>query len=66
MTKTDLQLYSSTDIENARTKGQVTGWVQGAGTLILAGLLLKVVGWIPAFLILGGVVWLGYKVFGKE
>jgi len=38
MANTDLQLYTSTDIENARTKGQVVGWVQGAGTLFVLGL----------------------------
>jgi hypothetical protein len=66
MANTDLQLYTATDIENARTKGQVVGWVQGAGTLFVLGLVLKVVGWIPALLIVGGVVWLGSKVLGRK
>jgi hypothetical protein len=55
MTKTDLQLYTRTDLENAQTKGQVIGWVQGAGGLLVLGVVLKFVGLIP-LLVVGGVV----------
>lgn len=55
MTKTDLQLYSKSDLENARTKGQVIGWVQGAGALLVLGVALKFIGLIP-ILVVGGVV----------
>jgi hypothetical protein len=51
----DLQLYSKKDLELARTKGQVVGWFQGAGALLLLGLVVNIAGWIP-MLIVGGVV----------
>jgi|JI10StandDraft_1071094.scaffolds.fasta_scaffold310694_1 hypothetical protein len=54
MTKTDLQLYTRTDLENAETKGQVIGWVQGAGGLLVLGVVLKFVGLVP-LLVVGGV-----------
>ncbi|MEJ2483408.1 MAG: hypothetical protein P8049_09930 [Gemmatimonadota bacterium] len=61
MTKSDLQLYSKTELEDARTKGQVIGWLQGAGAVIALGLLLSVVGWIPTILAVGGIGYLLYR-----
>lgn len=61
MTKSDLQKYSKTELENARTKGQVVGWVQGAGAVVALGLVFSVVGWIPTILVVGGVGYLLYK-----
>lgn len=55
MTGSDLQLYLKTDLENARTKGQVVGWLQGAGGLLVLSVALKFVGLIP-LLVIGGVV----------
>jgi MFS superfamily sulfate permease-like transporter len=61
----DLQLYSKTDLENARTKGQVIGWAQGAGTLLLFMLGMSVIGWIPMLIVIGILVFLGAKLLGK-
>jgi hypothetical protein len=61
MTKSDLQVYSKTELEDARTKGQVIGWLQGAGAVIALGLLLSVVGWIPTILAVGGIGYLLYR-----
>ena len=65
MTRTDLQLYSKSDLETARTKGQMVGWAQGAGSLIAVGLVLKLLGWIPAILVFGGVGNVIYRLFDK-
>jgi len=65
MTRTDLQLYSKSDLETARTKGQMVGWAQGAGSLIAVGLVLKLLGWIPAILVFGGVGYVIYRLFDK-
>ena len=65
MSRTDLQLYTKDDLEMARTKGQMVGWVQGAGGLIVVGLVLKLLGWIPALLLFAGVGYLVYKLFSK-
>jgi len=65
MSRTDLQLYTKADVEKARDSGQLVGWVQGAGSLIVLGLVLKLLGWIPAILVFGGVGYLVYKLFSK-
>ena len=65
MTRTDLELYSKSDLEKARTKGQLLGWVQG-GTVVLAGaLLLSFIGWIPTLVVLGSGGLLIYKLMSS-
>ena len=55
-------LYTRTDIENARTKGQLIGWVQGVLIGVGGVMLLGLIGWIPT-LIVGGLVAFGiYKL----
>jgi hypothetical protein len=65
MTKSDLQLYSAGDVENARTKGQLVGWIQGAGAMLLLGLVLSIVGWIPTLAVGALVVVLLVKLLRK-
>jgi hypothetical protein len=57
------ELYSQKDVENARTKGQVIGWVQGAVVGIAGMILLGLVGWIPTLVILGVGGFVLYKLF---
>lgn len=47
MSKTDLKLYSGSDIESARTRGKIVGWIQGAGAMLLLSVALSMIGWIP-------------------
>ncbi|MCA9738770.1 MAG: hypothetical protein R3E98_17535 [Gemmatimonadota bacterium] len=58
------KIYSKSDLETARTKGQVMGWVQGAGAVLAVGVVLKLLGWIPTLLVVGGVVYLLYRLLG--
>ena len=60
------KIYSKTDLENARTKGQVVGWLQGGGVVVGGLLLLNVLGWLPGLLLVGGVGYLGYRMFFKS
>lgn len=54
MTKSNLPgLYSQQDLDNARTKGQVVGWIQGAALGVSGMILLGVIGWIPTLAVLG-------------
>ena len=62
MTRTDLELYTKSDLEKARTKGQLVGWVQGGPVVLAGALLLSVVGWIPTLLVLGAGGFLLYKL----
>jgi hypothetical protein len=55
--------YTHLDVQNARTKGQLIGWLQG-GAVVFAGLfVLKLVGWLPTLLVLGLAGFLAFKVF---
>jgi hypothetical protein len=58
--------YTRTDLENARTKGQLVGWVQ-AGAVVVGGvLLLKAIGWIPVLLMVVAATFIGYKVLTRK
>jgi hypothetical protein len=66
MSGTDLERYTRTDLENARTKGQLIGWVQGGGIVLVGGLLLKFVGWIPTLAVIGVGGFLLYKLLAPK
>lgn len=53
---------TSQELENARTKGQLIGWVQGAAAFLVLGLVLKFIGWIPVIAVAGLGVFIGYKL----
>lgn len=55
-------------LETARTKGQVIGFAQGAGVMLLVGIVLKFLGWIPFIVVGGAVFYIGYKLLtrGKD
>ena len=55
-------LFTKQDLENARTKGQVVGWIQGGGIVFVGWLLLGLVGWIPLLAIAGVVGYILYRV----
>jgi len=40
-------IYTKEQLENARTKGQLVGWVQGGVGVGVLLFLLKFLGWIP-------------------
>ena len=61
------KLYSHTEVSSARTRGRLIGWVQGAVTTFAVLWLLKLVGWIPALIVIGVVGFLAFKLlFGKK
>ena len=65
MPKGELQQYSNTDLVNARTKGQVVGWLQGAGAVLVGSIVLHALGWIPTLLVVGVVGFIAYKLLRK-
>lgn len=56
-------IYTRTDVEDARTKGQLVGWVQGALVAIGGIMLLGVIGWIPTLVVAGLITFGLYKLF---
>ena len=64
MVKIELpDLYTKKDVDNARTKGELVGWLKGGAVGVVGMLLLGVIGWIPtlAVVAVGGFVL--YKMF---
>jgi len=59
------KVYDRTDLERAKTKGQVIGWLQGGAAVLVGAMFLKFVGWIPALAILGIVGYVVYKLLSK-
>ena len=67
MTQLPAKIYDENDIARARRKGQVVGWLQAAGVVILIGIVLNVLGWIPTIVVTGLVGFVLYKLlFGKS
>jgi hypothetical protein len=57
--------YTKTDLENARTRGQLVGWLQGAGVTFALLLVVGLIGWIPAVVVGIGAAALVYKLFKR-
>lgn len=62
------KIYTDKEVTRAKNTAQVVGFAQGVGAVIVAGLALKMLGWIPVLLVLGGVAWVLYRFLagGKE
>jgi len=60
------RMHTPTEVENARTKGQVIGWIQGAGVTIATIWVLKLVGWIPALLVVGVLGFVAFKLLFRR
>jgi hypothetical protein len=64
MTKIDLpDLYTRKDVDRARTKGELIGWVKGTALGVVGMLLLGVIGWIPTLAVVGVGGFVLYKLF---
>ena len=64
MTKIDLpDLYTRKDVDSARTKGELVGWVKGTALGVVGMLLLGVIGWIPTLAVIGVGGFVLYKLF---
>jgi len=64
MTKIDLpDLYTKKDVDKARTKGELVGWIKGGVVGVVGMLLLGVTGWIPTLAVIGVGGFVVYKVF---
>ncbi len=58
--------YTRTDLDNAKTKGQLIGWVQAGAVIIGGALLLKAISWIWIPLLVGGAAFVGYKMISRK
>ena len=62
------KIYTDAEVERAKNTSQLVGFAQGVGAMIVLGIGLKLLGWIPVLVVLGGVAWVLYKLLfgGKE
>jgi MFS superfamily sulfate permease-like transporter len=60
------KIYTESDLARARGKGKVVGWIQGAGAVILVGVVLNMLGWIPTIAVAGGVGYIAYKLLSRS
>jgi hypothetical protein len=64
MAKIDLpDLYTKKDVDRARTKGEVIGFVKGGVAGVAGVMLLGVIGWLPTLAVLGVGGFVVYKLF---
>jgi len=59
-------IYTKEQLEKARTKGQLIGWVQGGVGVGLLFFLLKFLGWIPLIAIAALLSFGGYKFLTRK
>lgn len=59
------KFHTDRDLKRAETKGKVIGWLQGGTVVVVGGMILNVVGWIPALAIVGVIGYVAYKVLSK-
>jgi hypothetical protein len=64
MAKIDLpDLYTKKEVDRARTKGEVIGFIKGGVAGVAGVMLLGVIGWIPTIAVLGVGGFVAYKLF---
>ncbi len=57
------KVYTAKDVTSARNRGQLLGWLQGGGAVIVGAIVLNLLGWIPAVLAVGAVGWGAFKAY---
>lgn len=57
--------YTKTDLDNARTKGQLLGWLQGAGITFGVMFVIGLIGWLPGILLGAGLAFVLYKLLKR-
>jgi hypothetical protein len=62
MTDLPAKIYDENDIARARRRGKLVGLVQGAGSVILVGIVLNMLGWIPTIAVTGLVGYVLYRI----
>ena len=55
------KVYTEADVTRARRNGQIVGWVQGGAAVVVGGLLLNLIPWIPTLLVAGGLGYAAYR-----
>jgi len=59
------KVYTKSDLEQAKKKGKVVGWMQAAGIIIGGAFVWNLLGWIPTLIVIGAVVYVLYRLLAK-
>ena len=59
------KIYSQDDLERAKKKGKVVGWVQAAAVIIGGAFVWNLLGWIPTLIVIGAVVYGLYRILAR-
>lgn len=57
--------YTESDLARARRSGKIVGWLQGGAAVVIGGMILNVVGWVPTVLVVGGLAYVAYRLLLK-
>ncbi len=57
--------YTETDVARARRTGRIIGWFQAGAVVIVGGVILNLLGWVPTVLALGAMGWVAYKLMSR-
>jgi MFS superfamily sulfate permease-like transporter len=60
------KIYTEKDVVRAKKTGKLVGWIQGAGVMILAGMVLNLLGWIPTVAVVGVVGYVAYRLLFRS
>lgn len=60
------ELYTEREITRARRRHRLLGRLEGAGALIVAGMVWNLLGWIPTLLVIGLAAFVVYKLVAKD
>ena len=58
--------YTEMDVAKARRTGKIIGWFQAGAVVIVGGIILNLLGWVPMVLGVGVVGWVGYKLLTRK
>lgn len=59
------KIYTAKDVERAKDKAQIVGWLQGAGVVIGGAILWNLLGWIPVLIAIVAVGWVMVKLISR-
>lgn len=59
------KIYTAKEVERAKDKAQVVGWLQGAGVVVGGAILWNLLGWIPVLIAIVAVGWVMVKLLSR-
>lgn len=58
--------YTEKDVAKARRTGKIIGWLQAGAVVVVGGIILNFLSWVPIVLGVGVASWVGYKLLTRK